>query len=266
MDQNIDRIPAQILDRLSGRSGRINAVGMSGAKVVVYPDMVLKCEPRSEESDNEYQMLCWLQGKLPVPAVLDFVCEDGVNYLLMSRLAGVMSCDRAYLTHPSLLIPLMAESLRALWAVEPAGCPYMNDLSKKLRKARERVTAGLVQMEDAEPETYGPNGFRNPMELLCWLESHRPEESLVFSHGDFCLPNLFLQDGRISGFLDLGRAGLADPYQDLALGYRSLKHNSDGTYDGIRYSGFSDDLLFRALGMEPDWEKVRYYILLDELF
>lgn len=30
--------------------------------------------------------------------------------------------------------------------------------------------------------------------------------------------------------------------------------------------GFNPELFFEALGIEPDWKKIRYYILLDELF
>ncbi|MCR5376743.1 MAG: phosphotransferase [Lachnospiraceae bacterium] len=52
---------------------------------------------------------------------------------------------------------------------------------------------------------------------------------------------------------------------DIALGYRSLRHNADGTY-GKFYEGVNPDELFVKLGIEPDWEKIRYYILLDELF
>ena len=53
----------------------------------------------------------------------------------------------------------------------------------------------------------------------------------MFVHGDFCLPNVFFADGKVSGFIDLGDAGIADRWYDIALGYRSLKHNVDGTME-----------------------------------
>ena len=46
----------------------------------------------------------------------------------------------------------------------------------------------------------------------------------------------------------------------------SLKSNSDGTFGGKVYPDFNPDLLFDALGIEPNWEKIRYWFLLDELF
>ena len=42
--------------------------------------------------------------------------------------------------------------------------------------------------------------------------------------------------------------------------------NIDGTYGGKVYSDFQPEVLFEKLGIESDWEKIRYYIILDELF
>ncbi len=128
-----------------------------------------------------------------------------------------------------------------------------------------RVENDMVDVDDAEPETYGEGEFKDPYELLSWLETNRPEEELVFSHGDLCLPNIFFQDGKLSGLIDIGNAGVCDKWQDLALCYRSLKHNANGSYAKV-YPGINEDELFKLLGIEPDNEKLRYYILLDELF
>ena len=46
----------------------------------------------------------------------------------------------------------------------------------------------------------------------------------------------------------------------------SLKHNFSGMYGGKRYENFNANKLFDAIGIEPDWEKIKYYLLLDELF
>ena len=40
---------------------------------------------------------------------------------------------------------------------------------------------------------------------------------------------------------------------------RSLEYNT-GKNEGYV------NLLFEELGMAPDWDKIRYYVLLDELF
>lgn len=63
----------------------------------------------------------------------------------------------------------------------------------------------MVDMENVEPDTFGPNGFSNQEELLVWLEKNRPQEDIVLTHGDFCLPNVFIDNDKISGFIDFGK-------------------------------------------------------------
>ena len=47
----------------------------------------------------------------------------------------------------------------------------------------------------------------------------------VLIHGDYCLPNVLVEDGRLSGLVDVGRAGLGDARDDLAAGVWTLHYN-----------------------------------------
>jgi kanamycin kinase len=47
----------------------------------------------------------------------------------------------------------------------------------------------------------------------------------VLVHGDFCLPNVLVHEGSLSGLVDLGGAGLANPETDLAAGVWTLQYN-----------------------------------------
>ncbi|WMJ90771.1 APH(3') family aminoglycoside O-phosphotransferase [Anaerocolumna sp. MB42-C2] len=238
---------------------QIDTIGCSDSQVIFFDDYVLKIEKEREESNNEHLMLQWLPGKLPVPCIYIAHKENGNNYLLMSKLKGQMAYSEYWLQRPKQQIHFMAEGLQILWAVNITDCPYRNDIKNKIRLAKYRVDNGLSGREDWEPETYGENGFKSPGELLDWLIDNQPEEELVFSHGDYCPPNIFIDNNTISGFIDLGRAGIADKWQDIALCVRSIGHNFGKNSNYIT-------LLFEELGMEPNWEKINYYILLDELF
>lgn len=240
-------------------------IGMSGAEVWYCGDLVLKIEPIDRESDNNLKMLRWLRGKLPVPGVLGCTVEEGRRYLLMDRLPGEMACEPGYLRKPAALVKLLAQGLRMLWSVDITGCPGDQRAARKLENARYQVEHKLYDLENVEPDTFGPGGFGSPEELLSWLEEHRPEEDLVLSHGDYCLPNVFFREEEVSGFLDLGRCGVADRYADIALCWRSLRDNFNGAY-GCFDPDFDPDELFRELGIQPDWDKIRWFLLMDELF
>ena len=260
------RLPSGIQNMIGTRPYRLDDVGLSGSQVLLFDDMVLKIQPESEESKTEHAIMQWLDGKLPVPQILCHEAENGMSYLLMSHVPGKMSCDLGFINAPDQLTELLAKGLKKLWSVDITDCPCDASLDRHLDAAEYNVKNGLVDLENVEPETFGENGFHDPEELLAWLKTNRPEEDLVFSHGDYCLPNIFADEQGISGYIDLGRAGVADRYRDIAICYRSLKSNLHGSYGGHPPVEFDCDELFRKLEIMPDWEKIRYYILLDELF
>ena len=259
------QLPDKIAALLSEKTYRTDDIGMSDASVLLFQDNVLKIQPDNEEAENEYRMMAWLHGRLPVPEVLAFEKDGQKSWLLMSRCSGEAACSEKYMRNPDRQIKLLAQGLKNLWRTDIADCPSDCRLKHKLALARYQVEHGLVDIENTEPDTFGENGFENPARLLQWLYDNQPEEELVLSHGDYCLPNIFFSEHEIS-YIDLGKTGIADKWCDIALCYRSISHNYSGAYNGKAYSAPDDLLLFRELGLEPDRDKIRYYILLDELF
>ena len=263
--QFVLRQPPAIAARTAGQEFHLDTTGLSGSTVAVFDDVVVKCEPVSAESENHLAMLRWLTDQVPAPRVLDTVVQDGFRWILMTRISGEMACADTHRTDPHRLVRVLAEAMRSLWTVDISGCPVDQTPAAKLTRARKRVEAGQVDMELAEPDTFGESGFPSPAALLAWLEAHAPDAEPVLTHGDFCLPNLFLEDWTFSAFLDLGRSGFGDKWTDIAICWRSLRDNFGGHY-GEAAPGFHPDELFEALGMEKDEEKLRYYLLMDELF
>lgn len=154
-----------------------------------------------------------------------------------------------------LVVNAVARGLRDLAGVDITEFPFDSTIDSKLRLAKDRINQGLIDMSDLEEEY---RSFKTPEAIYDYLIHHRPKENLGFVHGDYCLPNIFVDENHNISFIDLGRAGIGDPYQDLALAVRSLKHN----FHTDEYA----PLLFDSLGITPDWEKINYYILMDELF
>lgn len=259
-------IPDKIQKLIGEKRFEIDNIGMSGASVYLYDDMVLKVESLSFESENEYKMMQWLNAKLPVPKIIEHTISNKLSYILMNKCAGKMASSDILMAKPQLLSELLAETLYQIWHVDVSNCPTDNSLCKKLKQAEYRVTNGMVDVNLCEAETFDNEGFRDPEALLYWLQTNIPPEEAVLSHGDLCLPNVFFNDGKLSGLIDLGRCGIADKWCDIAICYRSIRNNYNGTYTGKQIAGFDEVMFFDALQIKPDWEKIRYYLLLDELF
>jgi aminoglycoside phosphotransferase len=127
-------------------------------------------------------------------------------------------------------------------------------LDHKIEMARERMLKRLVEEEDFDEERQG----RTAEDLFEELVSSKPaDEDLVFTHGDYCLPNIILDDGKLSGFVDWASAGVADRYQDIALLWRSIRYN---------FGEECEEKIFELYAIEPDWKKIHFYRLLDEFF
>lgn len=258
-------LPPELSVLLENKNFTFNEMGLSGSKVLMFEDSVLKITPSPAEMRKEAELLSWLEGKLPIPKVLFFGEENGLGFMLSSRITGEMACSDSLMSSPKKLISSLAEAITLLWSVDISSCPVKADLDQKLASARKTVELGLADTENAEPETYGRGGFSSPEALLLWLEANRPEEDLVFSHGDLCLPNIMFDGKGLSGFIDMGRGGICDRWNDIAICHRSLTDNYVGKYASKSYDGFDPEMLLSALEIPRDNEKLIYYKLLDEL-
>jgi aminoglycoside phosphotransferase len=237
--------------------------GLSGAYVFRLENGPRRCYLKIAPMDfqnnllPEKERLVWLQGKLPVPEVLGFD-DDGENhYLLISEMPGVATHERQFEDEQNRLIPALAEGLRLMHSVDIRDCPFDARLNSKIKEARTRLNNGWIDADDFDDERQGRTAQSAFDELL---RTRPKSEDLVFTHGDYCLPNIFIdpQAWKITGFIDWGRAGIADRYQDLALAARSLVYNLGPT--GV-------DQLFREYGLDAvDHEKIAFYKLLDEFF
>ena len=77
------------------------------------------------------------------------------------------------------------------------------------------------------------------------------ENCTTLVHGDFCLPNILVQDDKLIGYIDLGDACIGDPWMDYAWCIWSLEYNL-GTK---QYT----PLLLEKLGIKFDQEKFKKY-------
>lgn len=250
-------LPIELEKLLDGMECVVDEEGMSKAQVKMYFNKqntyYLKIEKIDSEVEREIGMYQWLKGKFPIPTIIYQTVLDDTSFLLMEKSKGEMLECIQFRNDPELLVRLAAKGILRLQSLDIRTCNYDSTINYKLKKARERIDDGLAI---SVGESIYTKDMETAEDVYRYLIKHKPVEELVYSHGDYCFNNYFTDGEDITGYIDVGRAGVGDKYQDIALCVRELRD----------YDSKYIDLLFELLGIEPDYEKIKYYILLDELF
>jgi aminoglycoside phosphotransferase len=206
------------------------------------------------ELEREAAALRWLQGRAPAPRLVWSGEIGGRPAMLTEAVAGVALHALAPGAAEAGAVAAL-NALARLHSLPVDDCPFDERLAVKLAESARRVGLGEVEAERFDPENAGAS----PDALLADLLARRPPgEDLVVTHGDACWPNFILQpDGGVA-IIDLGRFGVADRHQDLALFARSARRN----FPDLDI----DALLGRSYPMAVKPELLEYYRRLDELY
>lgn len=217
----------------------------------------LKHCPRAKNAElrAEADRLAWIAPLFPAPKIIAFGSEKGVTYLLTTALQGQLCSNLLSSEHSITIVRAIGVALRRLHELPIQDCPFDMRLARRLRLAQQRLNAGEVDLDNFDEERRGQSA-----ETL-WAEvvAAQPAlEDVVVTHGDFCPPNILMNPDtlEITGFIDWGRAGIADRYQDLALMWRELEEPPHRAAFLEGYGGMT----------EPDMERIEYYQLVDEFF
>lgn len=203
----------------------------------------------------ERERTVWLGDRgVPVPTVLDAGSHGDVEWMVTAALTGQPASASEHRNQPRRLVATLAEGLRAFHDTDPAGCPFDYRPAAALRHASARVAAGLVPAENLHPE-HTHLTVQQAVARLRMLAPADPQD-VVVCHGDYCLPNVFLARGHVTGYLDLGESGLAERWRDLAVATWSLTWNLGPGYE---------DLFLDAYGADWDLRRRDFYRLLYDL-
>ncbi|HHF1197027.1 aminoglycoside 3'-phosphotransferase [Pseudomonas aeruginosa] len=207
-----------------------------------------------DEIRDENERLSWLGKRAPVPSIIAYISNSDGAFLLSQALPGCNALDAAA-TNPASIVAEMARALRNLHSLPPRDCPFNQCLDVRIRLAQSRMNAGLVDEGDFDEIRKGATS----RDLFAQLLTETPTtENLVVTHGDACPENFIIFNGKLVGFIDCGRLGLADKYQDLALASRNIESALGRHYSDLFLSQYGEP--------NPDLNKLKYYRLLDEFF
>jgi aminoglycoside 3'-phosphotransferase-1 len=152
------------------------------------------------------------------------------------------------------VVDAIARFLQRIHAIPTSECPFTSNHVYRLTRARARIDANLVDENDFDDEREGWTA-EQVWEAIQVLLPLVPDP--VVTHGDFSLDNLLVRGGEVLGCIDVGRVGIADRYQDLAIAWNCLEE-------------FGPSLQERFLEqygiLDLDRAKLQFHLMLDELF
>lgn len=159
----------------------------------------------------------WRRG-LGAPEVVKYI-EGERDWLLTSRVSGEDCTHADYLADPKRLCDLLATKLRELHETDFSDCPIKNHTANYLATAEKNYRNGQFDISYFDENSTHEEAWRTLEEGRHLLKA----DSLL--HGDYCLPNVMLDNWAFSGFIDLGNGGVGDRHVDLFWGAWTLKYN-----------------------------------------
>lgn len=213
----------------------------------------LKLHPAGSRIADEAVRLRWAAEFVPVPRLVEYGSDGDYDWLMTEGLLGV---DASQLKDdPRAVAAALGEGMRAFHEAAPVReCPFDFTVPAALEHVRRRLEAGLIDpARDFHPEHAGLSAQAAVDRLVSTAPSLADE---VVCHGDFCLPNVVLQDGKVTGYLDLGELGVCDRWMDLAACARSCDFNLGPGHTAT---------MFEAYGETLDEDRLAWYGLLYDL-
>lgn len=204
---------------------------------------------------DESDRLDWIGDRLPVPQVLFRDARDGWAFVLISELSGGPSHEAFNAISIPTAIEKLAEGLRRIHAVPVDDCPFDRVLENELEESARRIgTPGL------DVDAFIADTGTEPGQLLDRLVAQAPTivGDVVFTHGDYCFPNLLLNGTEISGIVDWGIAGISDINRDFMSIELTVKRNCGTEWVPAFYEAYGP--------VEADPERIRFFWLLDRFF
>lgn len=214
-----------------------NALSALLSDAVIYDS---SCSPEAQviyvERDTGYYLKTSVEGTLLREAemtryfyqkglsseVLYYGTERGQDYLLTSRVEGEDCCDKRYLDDPKRLAVFLGERLRVLHETGHEDCPVKDRMKDYLGTVGENYGKGQYDRSFLSEKL----ADFSIDEVYRFVQEHKDAfRSEVLLHGDYCLPNIMLDDWRFSGFIDLGAGGVGDRHVDLFWGAWTLCFN-----------------------------------------
>ncbi|MCL2088039.1 MAG: aminoglycoside 3'-phosphotransferase [Oscillospiraceae bacterium] len=219
---DIEEYPAELCPLLSG--AKIYDSSCSPEARVIFVDKdggyFLKSAAKGA-LEREAVMTKYFHGKGFAAEVISYLSDER-DWLLTAKIHGDDCTAAKYLEQPERLVELLGERLAFLHSLDYTACPVPNHTERYLAKMKQNKIADTFDKSHF-PDSFG---YRSAEEAWAVVEKHGHllnNDTLL--HGDYCLPNVILDDWRFSGFIDLDSGGVGDRHVDIFWGIWTLWFN-----------------------------------------
>ena len=193
--------------------------------------------------------LDYLKDKISVPEKIFYEKYNSKSYILTKSLKGEMLCSEYYLEHKDEGIDIIIDAFNHLYNIDYSDCVIDETIDEKIRRIEENIN--LIEEKDIDKNIL--DRFHTKENILKYLKGNKPKQIIGFTHGDMSLPNIFADNHKFSGLIDVGESGISDIYYDLVICEKSIERNYGKEYI---------DMFYDKLGIEKDEFKSDYYRIL----
>lgn len=171
--------------------------------------------------EKESKMTEYFYSKGFGAEVLNYISTDS-DWLLTAAVSGEDCVHKEYLMHPKRLCDTIAYELRKLHETDYTGCPVSDRTAEYLAGAEKNYRTGNYDKSHF-PDSFGYPSAKEAYDVL--VSEKDALQSKVLLHGDYCLPNIILNNWKLSGFIDVGSGGIGDRHIDIFWGVWTLWFN-----------------------------------------
>jgi len=221
---NIDlsQYPIELHTLLSGANIYDSSCSQEAKTIFIdkHQGYFLKSAPKGQ-LERQAKMTRFFHNKGLSSNVLLYLTSNQ-DWLLTEKIPGDDCIAAKYLEHPTRLCDALAEMLALLHSTDFTGCPIISHTQVYLAEVESNMKSGNYDKSHF-PDSYG---YKSAEEAWAIVKTHgNLLQSDTLLHGDYCLPNIMLDNWKFSGFIDLDRGGVGDRHVDIFWGLWSISFN-----------------------------------------
>jgi len=144
------------------------------------------------------------------------------DWMLTTKVHGEDGAMKKHTDDPKRLCDIFAERLAILHATDFSDCPIINHTALYLESAKNNMLNGTYNKSNF-PDSWG---YASANEAWAVVEkSGHLLKTDTLLHGDYCLPNIILNNWKFAGFIDIDQGGVGDRHVDIFWALWSLNYN-----------------------------------------